>query len=440
MSFISFFAWFNHLMAMPTTLLFLGVAIILTIKTRFLQLRALGRLAHILKHGVQRRAEVVNAQGEQETIGTFQALFTALATTIGMGNVVGPSIAIVSGGPGALFWLQVYIFFGSVTKFVEVVFAFNTRTKVDDGRVVGGPMEYLKSIRPWLAQWFAFVMLFVMMGFSSGQSNTLALIFEQKSVAPWVVGIVLALMVYAVLRGGISRIGAVATKLVPLMFILYVGFGLIILVQQPYALIAAIKLVFYSVFHPKAAFGGFLGATLFQAMHGGIYKGIFITEAGLGTSSIAHATADSKYATDQGILAMYSMISDAFLTTMSGLLVLMTGVWNVGAFRSTMVYEVFKMNAPVFGQVILLIAITLFVVTTVIGNTFNGLQSAASLFPRKWVTAYMYCSLAMIVAGAILPTKTTWDFIDFIMTFAILPNLIGLLWLTYKRPELLEIE
>ena len=427
-------------MAVPTTLLFLGVAILLTIKTRFLQFRALGRLFHLLTHGVKRRAEVVNKNGQQETIGTFEALFTALATTIGMGNVVGPSIAILSGGPGALFWLQIYIFFGSVTKFVEVVFAFSSRVKVDEGKVVGGPMEYLKLIRPWLAQWYAVVMLFVMMGFSSAQSNTLSLVFEQESVSRWIIGLSLAILVYAVIRGGITRIGAVASKLVPVMFLLYVTFGLFILAQQPYALIQAIKLVFNSVFNPQAAVGGFIGATVFHAVHGGIYKGIFITEAGLGTSSIAHAMADTKKATDQGILAMYSMMSDAFLTTMSGLLVLMTGIWNNGVFRSTMVYEVFKMNVPGIGQLILLTSITLFVVTTVIGNTFNGLQSAASLFPRRWVTLYMHCSVIMIFAGSLLPAKTTWDFIDFVMTFAIIPNLIGLVWLTIKRPELLEID
>jgi AGCS family alanine or glycine:cation symporter len=431
MELLAFFKSINSMFALPSTILFFGTGIILTLKTGFIQIRAFPRFIRLITRGV--------AQEKQRgTINSFHALFTAMATTIGMGNIVGPSIAIVAGGPGALFWLLVYIFFGSVTKFTEVTFALTTRVKMADGYVVGGPMEYLKQVSPALASWYTSVMIFLFAGWSAAQANTLAQVFAKEAVPCWVIGLALAAVVLLVLRGGAQRVGATASKLVPLMFVLYITFALIILCKDLHALKAAIKLVVYSIFSPAAAVGGFVGATVFTAMRAGIFKAIFITEAGVGTSSIAHAVADTKRATDQGVLALYSMMSDAFLCTVSGLLVLVTGVWMTSEFKSTLVYDAFKLHAPGFGSFVLLASITLFVVTTVIGNSFNGMQNFASCLPHKGIKWYLAFTMLAIFLGSLMRVALVWEMMDTFLVLIAVPNLIGLLILAFRQPDVLR--
>lgn len=431
-------ATFNMLFTIPSTILFFGVAIFLTLRTRFIQFRGLPRFVHLLTHGFKRKSEH-DAQGHVTTISSFHALFTAMASTIGMGNVVGPSVAIMVGGPGALFWLLTYIFFGAASKFTEVTFALATRVETPRG-LIGGPMQYLRLIHPSLALWYTSVMIFLFMSWSSLQANTLASILKQENVSPLLVGLSLSVLVVMVLSGGVKRVGDVASKLVPLMFVLYVLFGFGILFRDPAALLHALKLIVSSVLHPSAALGGFAGASVLTAMQVGIYRSIFITEAGIGTSSIPHAMADTQRPTDQGLLALYSMASDAILSLLSGLMILVTGVWTTGAFRSTLIYEAFKNSAPLYGKYILLISVALFVITTVIGNTFNGAQSFASLTRSRWVKTYVGASALAICAGALLPVQFMWNVMDMLLTLVAIPNVIGLLVLSLSRSKTLEIE
>lgn len=339
MALIDFFKWFNEITALPATVIFFGVAVLLTLKTRFVQLRSFRYFLQLLRKGFQ---ESDTKEQDVKTINPFHALFTAMASTIGMGNLVVPAVAIYSGGPGALFWLLIYIFFGCVTKFAEVSYAVESRVKMDDGTVIGGPMQYLKYIASWLGGWYMFVIAFLYMSWSALQANTLALICFQEGISKIYIGIALSLLMIFVLRGGARRVGVIASKLVPIMFTLYVVFAMFILLRDISAVYQAFSLIFTSAFSSTAALGGYVGVALLQAMRSGIYRGIFITEAGIGTSSIAHAIADTKKPSDQGVLAMYSMMSDAFLSTISGLLVLVTGVWMQGNFRSTFIYEAFK--------------------------------------------------------------------------------------------------
>lgn len=437
MALLSFLKWINcTVFAFPTTILFLGVAIILTLKTRFIQIRAFPYFVRLLTKGFARRKRK-KEKGAMKTISSFHALFTAMATTIGMGNVVGPSIAIMIGGPGALFWLLVYIFFGAVTKFAEVTFALFSRIKTADGHIIGGPMQYLKGISPILAGWYSVVMLFLFAGWSGLQANTLANIFALENVPQWHTGIILAILVFVVMRGGAKRVGMVASRLVPIMFLLYVSFALLILFKDYLAVLSAIKLVARHIFSPAAPIGGFLGASLFKAIHSGIYKGIFVTEAGIGTASIPHSIADTKYPVDQGILAMFSMLVDAFLCSLSGLLVLVTGVWMRGEFRSTLMYEIFKMNSPAVGRIVLLISIALFVFTTIIGNCFNGTQSFAALTKHRWVKSYIIFALVAIFFSSLMQMRLMWEMMDILLMLAAIPNVIGILILTFKKPKVL---
>lgn len=429
-----FLSWLNRgLFTFVSTIVFFGVAVYLTFKTKFVQIRAFPQFISILFRG-----STSATSSNKNKISSLRALFTAMATTIGTGNVVGPSVAIISGGPGALFWLLIYIFFGAVTKFVEVIFAMYTRIQLPDGRIVGGPMEYLKSVSPLLARWYTSVIILLFISWSSVQANTLARIFELEHIPHLVVGALLGALVLVVVQGGAQRVGAIASKLVPLMFVLYVSFSLMILFKNPYALLQAVKLVISHIFSPSAPLGAFLGASVFHAMRHGIYRGILITEAGVGTSSIPHAVADTNYPIDQAILAMCSTIADASLSALSGMLVLVTGVWLKGSWRTTLIYEVFSEHSPVLGRFVLLIAISLFVITTIIGNSFNGIQSFSSLTRGRWTKIYIWITAFVICISSTISTPLIWEIMDTLVTLVAIPNLIGLVILARRKPECLS--
>jgi AGCS family alanine or glycine:cation symporter len=439
MDLFSFFKWLNDtVFAVPCTILFFGAGVWLTIKTGFLQIRGLPKFFSLITQGISRKKDQGKV-GEMKTMDSVHALFTAMATTIGIGNVVSPSLAIMVGGPGALFWLLFYILIGSATKFTEVVFALRTRIKTEDGNIIGGPMQYLKGFSPFMAQWYGIAMAILMAGWSAVQTNTLASILVHESIPSWVTGAALALFVLVVLQGGAQRVGNVASKLVPIMFVSYVTYAVIILFRDFSALSHAVGLVLSNIFSGQAAMGGFAGVTLFQAMRTGIYRGIFITESGLGTSSIPHAMADAQKPTDQGLLAMFSAGADAFLSLLSGLIVLVTGVWMQGEFRGTLVYEAFKIHSPVIGRLILTFSIGLFALTTVMGNSFNGRQSFAAITNYRWVKQYMFFTLFMIFVGSQLHAKLVWEIMDTVLIFVAVPNLIGILYLAHKNPEVLKV-
>jgi len=437
MSVNDFFSWLNNnVLDYPAVLLFFGVSIILTIKTGFVQLRAWPRFFQLITKGVPESQD-----DKKDTISPFHALFTAMATTIGIGNVVTPSLAIMVGGPGAMFWLLFYMFFGSVTKYTEVTFALATREALPNGFILGGPIQYLKSVSSVLSNWYGYLIIIVLVSWSGAQSNTLANILALEGVSHWMVGLVLAIFVLIALSGGARRVGEISSRLVPIMFALYVIFAFSIILRNPGAMMMAFKQVFQAAFTPAAAVGGFFGASVFRAIREGMFRGIFISEAGIGTSSIPHALADTKVPSDQGVLAMGSVLADASLSLLSGLLVLMSGIWQIGSFRSTLLYEVFKLNAPGIGQYVLLFSVVLFVLTTVMGNSFNGVQSFGVLVKdnKLLVRCYMAVIVGFIFVGAIMPMRLLWTIMDTLVMVVAIPNLIGLLILAFRKGEVLKL-
>lgn len=433
---LGFFIWINDtLLAVPAVLIFLSAAIFLTIKTSCIQIRGIPYFFSLLVKGI--RSE--NKPTHPGTISGLRALLVAMGTTIGMGNVVGPSVAIMAGGPGALFWLIVYILLGSVTKFTEVTYALSTRIIMPSGLIQGGPMRYLSLVSPLLAVWYGVVMIFLFAGWSGIQANTLAQIFAQEGIPVWIVGLLLVAFVYTVVHGGAERVSAIASKLVPLMFVLYVGFAFFILSKTPYALLDAFALILQSAFYPSSVVGGFFGASLITAMRYGIYRGIFITESGVGTAAIPQVLADVKKPTDQGILAMGSTLAETFLALLSGLLVLVTGLWLQGGLRSTLMYEIFKLHSPIFGRVILLASIILFVLTTIIGNSFNGVQTFTLLTRNRFVHLYMVITMIIIFMSSLISMPLIWQIMDTLLTLVAVPHLIGLLILVYKQPQVLNV-
>ena len=443
MTLLGFFEWINgDIIGPPGTILFLGSAIILTLKTGFIQLRGFPTFLRII-FGPADKANGKKGQFDQaksQTIPPMRALFSALAQSIGMGSIVGPTVAIMKGGPGALFWLLVYIFLASATKFAEVTFALQTREKTPDGYVIGGPMQYLKILHPSLALWYGCIMAVLFMIWSGLQANTLAAVFALESVPSWLVGISLSGLALATLSGGVKRVGQVASKLVPMMFVLYVTFALYVLISNPLALKNALILLKNSIFQPASLMGGFWGASIFLAIRYGVFRGMLISEAGMGTASIPHAVSDTKTPVNQGLLAMGSVVSDLLLSTLSGLLVLVTGAWIRGEERPTLIYEVFKEYAPFAGQIVLLISISLFILTTIIANCFNGSQSFASLTRHRWVKFYVAVTGIIIFLGTLAPVALAWQMVDTFLFAAAVPNLVGLLYLAFKYPQVLRLK
>lgn len=423
----------ENFFAYPSTVLFLIVGIFLTIKTGLVQIRALPRVIRLLTKGVEQTDNV-----DEKTINPFHALFTAMASTIGMGNIVGPSIAVVIGGPGALFWLVAYAFFGSVVKYSEVVFAITLRKVLPDGSILAGPTQYLRDISPLLGVWYGGVTVFLFAGWSGLQANTLASIFYLEGVDKWITGALLAGIVFVVLLGGIKRIGEVASKLVPFMFVLYVCFACFILLQDLAVLRHAFDLIFQHMFTPCAAVGGFVGATVFSAISTGIHKSAYITESGLGTSCIAHAMSDTDKPKDQAILAMFSVIADMILSVLSGLLVIVTGIWTRGQFSNTLIYEVFCDYSPAMGKWVLLASITLFVLTTTIGNSFSASQSFASFTKYRGIFWYYVFLSVIIFVGALVQVPLAWKIMDLLLIMVAIPHLIGLILLSFKHGKLIK--
>lgn len=440
MNLVSFFAWLNNdILAFPTTILFLGTSIFFTLRLGLLQIRAFAHFIRLITHNM-RRTTVQSDPQHPESISSFNALFTAMATSIGTGTVVAPAVAIIGGGPGALFWLIVYLFFASATKFVEATFAVATReSSGPNNKLVGGPMQYLRLVHPYLARWYGGIMLLLyFFGWQTVQSNTLANMLAQEGVPQWVVGLILAFFVFTVLQGGARRIGAVASKLVPVMFCLYVGCALFILLSDTAQLKAAIMLVYAAVISPCAMLSGLSSGLMLHAVRAGVYNGIFISEAGLGTSSIAHAMADTHRPYDQGVLAMYSTIADIALSIISGLLVLISDAWMYSDARATIVYDVFKAYAPFGGEVVLLASISLFVLTTVMGNAFNGMQIFATFTQFHGMRWYIAAVSGVVFLGALMPIPLVWEMMNTLLALAAIPNVIGLLVLSVTHTSTLQ--
>ncbi len=433
MNFMSFFATFNFYLETPITFLFLLVGILLTLWCGLPQFFALPRALSFLTKGLKREQN-----GSIKTISAAHALFAAMGTSIGIGTIVGPSLAIVSGGPGALFWLLLYAFIGSATKLVEVTFALHFRKKNSEGRIIGGPAAYLRMVHPWLAIWYGATTLLLFAGWSGIQATALAEILTTYAIPQWLTGFCLSLLVFFVLWGGAHRIGNVASRLVPIMFTIYVSISLWILLGNFELTLAALKLVCTHIFSPCAPVGGFLGASLFIALRQGVYKGVFITESGMGTASIAHSLSDASHPIDQGILAMLSVAADSFLSLLSGLLILISGVWITGNYSNTLIYTIFKEYLPNWGPLFFVMSICLFITTTALGNAFNGAQNFAIFTNYRGINFY-YAFVALIIfLSSISDVPLIWAIMDLVLPFVALPNLIGIVILAIKYPHVLK--
>ncbi len=315
----------------------LGTGVLLTIRTRFIQFRKMGMAMRLVVDGALHRNQ---GQGQQGDITPFQALSTALAATVGLGNIAGVATALALGGPGAIFWMWMTALFGMATIYGEAMLAIKFREVKEDGSMAGGPMYYIRRglnespIGRGLGTAFALtgtIACFLSTG-NMMQSNSIALSFNSSFGVPfWITGLGLAFITGLVIIGGIKRIGVVVEQMVPFMIVFYVGAGLVVLLLRITHIPESLALIMRGAFQPMAPVGGFAGAGVIMAMQYGVSRGILSNEAGLGSSPIAHGAAKEEDPDRQGLMAMNGVFIDTIVVcTMTALVILVTGVWDSG--------------------------------------------------------------------------------------------------------------
>lgn len=414
----------------PMLVLLVGTGIYLTLRTKFFSITKLG---YILKNTLLKMFEKSEGEGE---ISAFEAVATALAATVGTGNIAGVATAIALGGPGAIFWMWIAALFGMTTKFAEVVLAIQYREKTEDGRFVGGPMYYITNglNLKWLAYIFAFFGAVAAFGIGNMvQSNSIAeSLFVTFGLNKLLTGIVLAIGAAIVIVGGIKKIGAVTSKLVPMMAAFYIIGGIVIIIINAAHIPEAFGLIFGSAFTGSAAIGGFSGALLKDAMTKGIARGVFTNEAGLGSAPIAHAAATTDHPVRQGLWGVFEVFMDTIvICTITALAIITTGVWQDGGTGAALTTQAFSHGLPGnWGGIIVSIGILLFAFSTILGWEYYGERCAEYLFGPKVNIIYRVLWIPFIILGAVGGLEQIWDLADTMNGLMAIPNLVGIVGLS----------
>ena len=402
----------------------LGAGLFLTVRLRVVQVR---RFAD-----AWRAAFVTRPSGTEGALTPFQAFMTALAASIGTGNIAGVATAIVSGGPGALFWIWVYGFVAMAIKFSEAVLGVTFR-ETRGATVLSGPMYYLRDgLRSqWLAWTFALVAAVAALTTTPfTQPNSMALVLNSVVGIPKLAsGIAIAILTWLVIIGGITSIGRAAEKLSPLKVGLYLASGLIVIVFNLSRIPSVMSLIFERAFSFQAAAGGGLG--IFVAMRYGIARGIYANEAGYGTAAVAYGTARSSQPVQQGLNAIIETFVVSFVTsTISAMTILLTGVWESGLTSTAAVASAFNSAIPVAGGYIVAFCAFLFGYTTLTGWAYYGEQFFEYILGRRVATPYRWIYCLLIPFGAVSKVATVWAWGDLMNALQVFPNLIGVVGLS----------
>jgi alanine or glycine:cation symporter, AGCS family len=414
--------------------LLLLTGLYLTVRLGGLQFRKLGSALRLALF------ERKDAEAQTGDVSQFQALTTALAATVGTGNIVGVATAISIGGPGALFWMWVTGLLGMASKYSEAFLAVRFRTTDAKGEISGGPQYYLeRGIRngfgKFLAIFFAIAAALAAFGIGNmTQGNAIASNVEGSFGVPtWITGIVLAVLTLAVLVGGIRAIGRVTAALVPFMILFYVLGALFILLVNVAALPQAIALIFTDAFTGTAAVGGFAGSAIMLAVQMGVARGLFSNESGMGSAAIAAAAAQTTHPVRQGLVSMTQTFIDTIIVvTCTGLVLITTGVWEQGAdFAATMTGDAFSQGLPgQWGHYVVTIGLVMFAYSTILGWAYYGERCMERLFGRPAVMPYRVVFSLVVFVGCTVPLAVVWNFADVMNGLMALPNLLGLLLLS----------
>jgi AGCS family alanine or glycine:cation symporter len=413
--------------------LLLGTGLYLTVRLRGLQFRKLGPA---LRLGLVQRHEAHGGAGD---ISHYQALTTALAATVGVGNIAGVATAIGIGGPGALFWMWVTGLVGMASKYSEAFLGSKFRVVDERGEQRGGPQEYLKRALPGrfgtvLAASFAVFAALAAFGIGNmTQTNTIAAsLDDQFGVPPLLSGLLIVLFVGIVLVGGIKRIGAVTASLVPAMILFYLLAGVLVLAANATAIPDAFALIFTDAFTGTAATGGFVGSTVALALQYGVARGLFSNESGLGSAAIVAAAAKSHHPVRQGLVSMTQTFIDTLIVvTFTGLVIITSGAWTGGSEGAAMTAEAMS-SGPLaaLGGAVVAIAVVFFALSTVIGWAYYGERCATTLFGIRVSLPYRALFTLACLAGAVWELELVWGVADILNGLMALPNLIGLLLLS----------
>ncbi len=434
MSFMSLLELINYwVWGAPFQLLFFGLAIYLTIALRGLQFRYLLK-AFKLAFGRQ------NAQAKGD-ISHYQSLMTALAATVGIGNIAGVATAVTAGGPGALFWMWVTALLGMITKYAESILAVKYRIVDERGEMAGGPMYFIERGLGWrwLAVAFAgFGCLVALGGGNMLQANSIAQVIERLfEINPWYTGFVLAALTGLTVLGGIRSIGTVAGFAVPFMALSYMFGGLVILVMNFTDIPAAMWAILQDAFSGMAVAGGFLGFATQNAVRVGLARGIMTSEAGLGTASIASAAAKTDSAGEQGLVSMTgSFLTTVIMCSVTALVLQVTDAVNMvdgmgmrlnGA---AMTVAAFQTVFSSWGAYMVSMALVFFGFTTIIGYAYYAEKCLEYLFGARAVPFYRVIFTAFVVIGCVLKLEIVWLVSDIANGLMAYPNLIGLIFLS----------
>jgi alanine or glycine:cation symporter, AGCS family len=427
---LAFNDWLNSIVwGPPLMVLLVATGLYLTLRLGFFQFTHL-RFAWRLTFGrllARRREEEAGA------ISAFQAVTSAMAATIGVGNIAGVATAIALGGPGAVFWMWVVALVGMATKFGEATLGLKYRHVDPDGRVSGGVFYYIeKGLGPrWKPLAVAYAFLAGIAAFGIGnmvQANTMAHALEVGFGVPTAAtGLMAVLLVGVVTLGGIRRIAYTAERVVPFMAVVYVLGALVVVVLHIDRVPQAFGLIFYHAFNPASAAGGFAGAGVAEAIRYGIARGIFSNEAGLGSASIVHAQARNKPAA-QGLWGIWEVFIDTLVVcTMTALAILVTGVLTTGTTGAELTTNAFTTALPGVGGLIVLLALVLFSYTTMLTWNFYGEKSWEYLFGKRVILPYRLLFLGFLYVGAVGGLVLIWDIADTLNGLMAIPNLIALI-------------
>ena len=428
--------------AMPLVLVVVGILI--TVRTGFIQVRQFPLAVRRTLGSATARPGSARGEG---AITSFQALSTALASTVGNGNIGGVATAILIGGPGAIFWMWVTAAVGMATKYAEAVLGVQYRTTRETGELASGPMYYITRGVPHAAAAKALACMFAFFGaatalFGTGnmaQSNTIARTFTEAArdltgldVPALVPGLLISTAVGLVLLGGIRRIAAVAERLVPSMIVLYVGAAVIYVLLNVSQIPTVLGQILAGALQPAAAFGGFVGASVAQVIAAGVSRGVLSNEAGMGSAPIAHGIAKVEHPSEQGVIGIFEVFMDTIVVcSMTAFIILTSGLWTEPAYQGAsgdLTAAALGTSVP-FASLIVALCSFLFGFSTLIGWSYYGEKCIEFLFGSGVVKPYRVVFTVMVLVGSVVSVPLVWAIGTMLNGLMAFPNLIGIAFL-----------
>lgn len=421
----------------PVLLILLaGSGLYFSLRTGFFQVRRSGEICRCTLGSLFGKNKDKTKKKDKNAITPFQAMTTALAGTLGTGNLVGVATAIVLGGPGAVFWMWISAFFGMMTKYAEVLLSIKYRKKGEDGNWRGGPMYYLRDGLgvKWLAGLFAVFCILASFGIGNmAQANSaVGALKSAFGLSPMLTGVIIAVIIAFIVIGGIKRIAQITEKFIPFMAIFYILGALVVLVINAGRLPEAFSLIFEGAFRLEAVGGGAAGYVMVNAFRYGFARGVFSNEAGLGSAPIAHAAADTDSPVRQGMWGIFEVFTDTIvMCTLTTLVILTSGIWDGGLDGIALTSEAFSQTLGDFATYFIGISTVFFAVSTIVSWSYYGERCVEYLFKRKqMILFYRIIFILLIVVGSNISLRAVWDISDTLNGLMAIPNLIGVIGLS----------